>query len=150
MSAYAEVRQTPSAELRTSLGLATLGAALCHLMAAAHVTAGFVPHGVPDLAMALLQGAVAGGVGLTPARWIVGPVATLNAIIAVVWLSTHIDGLAPGLPDLFATVCELAAAGGAVALLAGASERMLSVWSKACLLVFAAVACTGFGHVHHG
>jgi hypothetical protein len=150
MSAYAEVRQTPSAELRTSLGLASLGAALCHLMAAAHLTSGMIPHGLPNLAMALLQGAVAGGVGLTPARWVVGPVAALNAIIAVVWLSTHIGGLAPGLPDVLATACELVAAGGAVALLAGAPERVLSAWSKVCLLVFAAIACTGFGHVHHG
>ena len=56
MSAYAEVRQAPSAELRTSLGLASLGAALCHVMAAAHLTSGMIPHGLPNLAMALAAG----------------------------------------------------------------------------------------------
>jgi hypothetical protein len=150
VSAYAEARPAPLAELRTSLGLATLGAALCHVMAAAHVTTGVWPAALPNLGIALLQCAIAAGVAFTAARWIIGPAAAINAVIALVWIATHVAQLPIGLPELLATVGETVAAGGASALLLGCGDRALSVWSKAALLVFAATAMTGFGHAHHG
>jgi hypothetical protein len=150
VSAFAEARPAPSAELRTSLGRATLGAALCHVMTAAHVTTGIWPAALPNLAIALLQGAVAASLALTKERWAVGPAAAMNAVVALVWIATHVAQLPVTLPELLATLGEGVAAGGACALLLGAGDRALSAWSKLALVVFAATAMTGFGHAHHG
>ena len=68
MSAYVDARPTPVAELRTSLGLVMLAAALAHVMGASHAAGGIWPAGIPFLAMALVQGALAAGVGLMGRR----------------------------------------------------------------------------------
>jgi hypothetical protein len=149
MSAYAEVRRPAAAELRTSLGLATLAAALTHVMSASHAAGGVWPAGVPYLVMALVQGALAAALMLSGARWAIGPAAAVNAVIGLVWIATRLQGLAIGLPDVLGTLTELVAAAGALALLLGAGDRALSAWSKAALAVFALAAFTGFGHAGH-
>ncbi len=149
MSAYVEARPAPSAELRTSLGLATLAAALTHVMSASHAVGGVVPAGVPNLAMAVILGVLAAGLAFSGASWVPGPAAAVNAMIALVWIVTRVRGLPVGLPDALGTAAELVAAGGAVALLAGCGDRALSIWSKTALAFFALAAFTGFGHVGH-
>lgn len=149
MSAYAEARPAPSAELRTSLGLATLAAALCHVMGATHVTGGIWPGGIPLIAMALVQGTLAAGAAFTPHRWVLGPAAAVNGMIALAWIVTRVQGLPISPWDILATLTELVAFGGAFAMLLGAGDRALSVWSKIALAVFCLAAFTGFGHVGH-
>jgi hypothetical protein len=149
VSTYVEARPAPSAELRTSLGLATLAAALTHVMSASHAVGGVWPTGLPNLVMALLLGVVAAGLAFSAARWVTGPAAAVNAMIALVWISTHVRGLPIGLPDLIGTAAELVAAGGAIALLCGCGDRTLSIWSKVALAFFALAAFSGFGHVGH-
>ena len=148
-SAYDEPRPLPAVELRTSLGLATLAAALTHVMGAAHAPGGVWPAGIPFLVMALVQGIAAASLAFSGARWILGPAAALNLTIALVWLTSRVRGLPIGLPDILATLAELLVAGGVVALLRGAGDRKLSIWSKAALAAFAVAAFTGFGHVGH-
>ncbi len=146
MSAHAEAGPAPAAELRTSLGLVTLAAALAHVMGASHVAGGVWPAGIPLLAMALVQGALAAGIGLTRARWVLVPSAALNAVLATAWIVTRVKGLPITPSDLVATTAELVAAGATVALL---RELAPSAVSKVVLLVFVAVAFSGFGHVGH-
>jgi hypothetical protein len=149
MNAYAEVRPAPAAELRTSLGLVTLAAALTHVMGASHAAGGGFPSGIPYLVIALVQGALAAALAFTPARSVVGPAAAVNAMIALVWIATRVDGL-PIYPwDIVATLTEVVAVGAALALALGAGDRALSVCSKVALAVFAVAAFSGFGHVGH-
>jgi hypothetical protein len=149
MSAYVEVPQTASAELRTSLGLASLAAALCHVMSAAHIATGVWPAGIPFLAMAVVQAGSAASLAFTSARWTVAPAAALNAMIALVWAVSHVRGLPITLTELLATFSETMVLAGGLALLLGARDRTLSVWSKIVLVAFALTAFTGFGHVGH-
>jgi hypothetical protein len=149
MSAHVEARPAPSAELRTSLGLATLAAALTHVMGASHAAGGVWPAGAPYLVIALVQGALAAGVAFSAARWVVAPAAAVNGMIALVWIVTRVQGLPIALPDVLGTTVELVAVGGTVALLLGSGDRALSAWSKAALAVFALAAFSGFGHVGH-
>jgi len=147
MTAYAEARPAPAAELRTSLGLVMLAAALAHVMGASHAIGGIWPAGVPFLAMALVQGVLAAGIGLFDVRWLLIPAAALNAVIALTWIVTRVQGGLPLTPaDLVATACEIVAVGATVALL---REFKPSVVSKLALLVFVAAALSGFGHVGH-
>lgn len=149
MSTYVETRPAPPAELRTSLGLATLAAALTHVMSASHAVGGVWPAGVPNLVMALVQGVLATGLAFSAARWVPGPAAAVNAMIALVWIVTRVQGLPVGLPDILGTLAELVTVGGTLALVLGGGDRALSVWSKAALAFFALAAFTGFGHVGH-
>jgi hypothetical protein len=149
MSAYVEARPAPPAELRTSLGLASLAAALTHVMGAAHGAGGVWPAGIPFLAMAVVQGFAAAGLAFSNARWVLAPAAALNATIALVWIVTRVRGLPIAAPDILGTIAELVLAGGATALLLGARDRWLSAWSKAALAAFALAALTGFGHIGH-
>jgi hypothetical protein len=146
MSGYAEARPTPAAELRTSLGLVMLAAALAHVMGASHAAGGIWPDGIPFLAMALVQGALAAGVGLVGLRWLLVPAAALNGVIALSWLVTRVQGLPITPADLVATAAEIVAVGATVALL---REFKPSLVSKLALLVFVAAAFSGFGHVGH-
>jgi hypothetical protein len=146
MSAYAEARPAPETELRTSLGLVMLAAALAHVMGASHAAGGIWPAGVPFLAMAVVQGALAAGVGLFNVRWLLIPAAALNGVIALTWLVTRVQGLPLTPSDLVATGAELVAVGATVALL---REFKPSVVSKLLLLAFVAAAFSGFGHVGH-
>jgi hypothetical protein len=139
----------PAAELRTSLAVASLGAALIHLMSAAHGPAGLWPAGVPLLVMGGMQGAVAAFLGTARWRWPVAPAATLNFTLALAWAGGQARGLQISIADVMAALLELMIAGGAVALLRGSRDRTLSGWSKAALVVFALAAFTGFGHLGH-
>ena len=146
MTAYAEDRPAPAAELRTSLGLVMLAAALAHVMGASHAAGGIWPDGIPFLAMALVQSALAAGVGLVGVRWLLVPAAALNGVIALSWLVTRVQGLPITPADLVATAAEIVAVGATVALL---REFKPSLVSKLALLVFVAAAFSGFGHVGH-
>jgi hypothetical protein len=146
MTAYAEARPAPTTELRTSLGLVMLAAALAHVMAASHAAGGIWPAGIPFLAMALVQGALAAGIGLFNVRWLLVPAAALNGVIALTWIVTRVQGLPITPADLVATATELFAVAATVALL---REFKPSVVSKLALLVFVAAAFSGFGHVGH-
>jgi hypothetical protein len=146
MSAYADVRPAPAAELRTSLGLVMLAAALAHVMGASHAAGGIWPAGIPFLAMALVQGVLAAAVGLFNVRWLLLPAAALNGVIALAWIVTRVQGLPITPSDLVATATEIVAVVATLALL---REFKPSVISKLALLVFVAAAFSGFGHVGH-
>jgi hypothetical protein len=146
VSAYAEVRPAPQTELRTSVGLVTLAAALAHVMGASHAAGGVWPAGIPFLAMALVQGLLAAGIAFTPSRAVLFPAAALNAILALAWIVTRVQGLAITPSDIVATLTELVAVAATVALLRGWPP---SAWSKVALVVFTLAAFTGFGHVGH-
>jgi hypothetical protein len=146
VSAYVDSRPTPAAELRTSLGLVMLAAALAHVMGASHAAGGIWPAGLPFLAMALVQGALAAGIGLAGRRSLLVPAAALNGVIALSWIVTRVQGLPITPADLVATVAEVVAVGATVALL---REFKPSLISKLALLVFVAAAFSGFGHVGH-
>jgi hypothetical protein len=146
VSSYAEVRPAPATELRTSLGLVTLAAALAHVMGASHVAGGIWPAGLPFLAMALVQGALAAGIGLAGLRSLLMPAAALNGVIALSWIVTRVQGLPITPSDLVATAAEIVAVGATIALL---REFKPSLVSKLALLVFVAAAFSGFGHVGH-
>jgi hypothetical protein len=146
MTAYADARPAPATELRTSLGLVTLAAALAHVMGASHAAGGIWPAGLPFLAMALVQGALAAGIGLAGLRSLLVPAAALNGVIALSWIVTRVQGLAITPSDLVATAAEIVAVGATIALL---REFRPSLVSKVALLVFVAAAFSGFGHIGH-
>src|SRR5215468_611912 len=146
MTSYAEARPAPTTELRTSLGLVMLAAALAHVMGASHAAGGIWPAGIPFLAMALVQGTLAAGIGLAGLRWLLIPAAALNGVIALTWIVTRVQGLPITPADLVASACELVAVVATVALL---REFRPSLVSKLALLVFVAAAFSGFGHVGH-
>lgn len=125
------VRPAPSAELRTSLGLASLAAALVHLMGPLH--------GGPavSFAAAALLGGLAALLAFTRSRTALAPAIAFNAVLAV------------GLPALLAVPAQLAVLGGALALLWGAGDRTLTIWSKLAFATFALAALSGFGHLGH-
>jgi len=124
-------RATPVAELRTSLGLASLTAALVHLMSAVH--GGFA---IASLASAALLAGLAALLAFRSSRAILGPAIAFTLVLLLdgVWL---------------AAPAQLAVAGGAVALLWGASDRTLARWSRIAFATFVLVALTGFGHLTH-
>jgi hypothetical protein len=146
VSAYVEARPAPATELRTSLGLVILAAALAHVMGASHAVNGIWPGGLPFLAMAVVQGALAAGIGLLGKRGLLVPAAALNGVIALSWIVTRVQGLPITPSDLVATAAEIVAVGATVALL---REFKPSLVSKLALLVFVAAAFSGFGHVGH-
>jgi hypothetical protein len=132
VSAVVEARPAPSVELRTSLGLASLAAALVHVMSALHDGAF-----VAELAAAGLLAALAAALAFTGMRAVLGPAIAFNVVLTA------------GLPNLLAAPLQLVVAGGAVALLWGASDRTCSRWSRVAFAVFVLAAITGFGHLAH-
>jgi hypothetical protein len=132
VSALVEARPAPAVELRTSLGLASLAAALIHLMSAVHDGAV-----AAELAAAGILAALAALLAFTGARAALGAAIAFNAVLTV------------GLPDLFTAPVQLVVAGGALALLWGATDRSLARWSRLAFAVFALAALTGFGHLIH-
>jgi hypothetical protein len=123
--------RNPAAELRTSLALASLTAALVHGMSAAHGTPVLVA-----LATAALLTGLAALFAFTASRAVLAPAIAFNVVL-----------LAGG--QWLAAPAQLAVAGGALALLWGASDRTLSRWSKLAFAAFALAAFTGFGHLAH-
>jgi hypothetical protein len=115
-------------------------------MGASHAAGGIWPAGLPFLAMALVQGVLAAGIGLMGVRRLLVPAAALNGVIALSWLVTRVQGLPITPSDLVATATELVAVVATVALL---REFKPSLISKVALLVFVAAAFSGFGHVGH-
>lgn len=132
MSAIVEARPAPAVELRTSLGLASLAAALIHVMSAVHDG-----NAVVELAAAGILAALAAVLTFTGTRAVLGPAIAFNAVLAI------------GLPDLFAAPAHAVVAGGALALVGSASDRTRSLWSRLAFAIFAVAALTGFGHFAH-
>ena len=132
MSAIVEAHPAPAAELRTSLGLASLAAALIHVMSAVHdgaVVAELVAAGILAVVAALLA--------FSSTQSVLGPAVGFTAVLTI------------GLPNLFAAPPQVILAGGALALLWGRSDRALLRWSRLAFAVFAIAAITGFGHLAH-
>jgi hypothetical protein len=132
MSAVVEARPAPAVELRTSLGLAALAAALIHVMSAVHDGAVVV-----ELVAAALLAAVAAVFVFTGTRAVFGPAIGFSVVLAA------------GLPSVLATPVQLVVAGGALALLWGAADRTCTRWSRLAFAVFVLAAITGFGHLAH-
>ena len=132
MSAIVEARPAPAVELRTSLGLASLAAALIHVMSAVHEGAAVV-----ELSAAGILAALAAVLAFTGTRAVLGPAIAFTVVLTI------------GLPDLFAAATQMTVAGGALALLWGATDRALVRWSRLAFAVFALAALTGFGHLVH-
>lgn len=132
MSAIVEARPAPAVELRTSLGLASLAAALIHVMSAVHDG-----NAVVELAAAGILAALAAVLTFTGTRAVLGPAIAFNAVLAI------------GLPDLFAAPAHAVVAGGALALVRSATDRTCSLWSRLAFAIFAVAALTGFGHLAH-
>ena len=133
MSVVVEARPAPAAELRTSLGLASLAAALIHVMSAVHDGAAVV-----ELAAAGIL-----AVARRAARVHRHPRGARPGDRVHRWCSRS------GLPNLFAARAPRSFAGGALALLWGATDRALLRWSRLAFAVFALAALTGFGHLAH-
>jgi hypothetical protein len=127
-----EARPAPPAELRTSLGLASLAAALVHVMGAAH--GGVL---VMSLAAAAVHAGLAALLAFTAARAVLGPAVAFNVVLTL------------GAGSLLAAPTQVVVAGGALALLWGASDRTCAFWSRISFAVFALAALTGFGHLTH-
>ena len=132
MSVIVEARPAPAAELRTSLGLASLAAALIHVMSAVHEGAV-----VAELFAAGSLVVLATLFAFSSTRAVLGPAIGFTAVLTI------------GLPNLFAAPAQLIVAGGALALLWGGSDRALLRWSRLAFAVFAIAAITGFGHLAH-
>jgi hypothetical protein len=146
-------------KLRGSLALASASAALIHVMAASHHFSEWWLFGTGFVVMAVLQAASA----LTFERfdWRLAPHAALviNVPIVLLWVWSRTLGLpfgpeagepeAIGIADTLCTVTEIVLIGGALAVQRGASERALSRWSTAAVVVALAGAATGFGHLGH-
>jgi hypothetical protein len=126
-----EVRRPPAAELRTSLALAALAAALVHLMKGAHGGGGVL------FGVAAVQAGVAALLAFTGSRAVLGPALGFNAVLTI------------GVPSLLATPAQLAVAAGAAVLLRGASDRAYTRWARIAFGAFILTAFTGFGHLSH-
>jgi len=127
-----EARPAPPAELRTSLGLASLAAALVHVMGTVH--------GSP-VVISLTSAGLLAGIGallaFTGSRSVLAPAIAFTVVLTF------------GGTSLFAVPAQLVVAGGAAALLWGAGDRTCAVWSRLAFAVFALAALTGFGHLTH-
>ena len=132
MSAIVEAHPAPAAELRTSLGLASLAAALIHVMSAVHDGAV-----VAELVAAAILAVVAALLAFSSTQSVLGPAVGFTAVLTI------------GLPNLLAAAPQVILAGGALALLWGRSDRALLRWSRLAFAVFAIAAITGFGHLAH-
>jgi hypothetical protein len=132
VSAIVEARPAPAIELRTSLSLAALAAALIHVMSAVHDDAL-----VAELGAAGILAVLAALLAFSSTRAVLGPAIGFTAVLTI------------GLPNLLATPPQVILAGGALALLWGGSDRALLRWSRLAFAVFAIAAITGFGHLAH-
>jgi len=132
VSAIVEAHPAPAAELRTSLGLASLAAALIHVMSAVHDGAV-----VAELVAAAILAVVAALLAFSSTQSVLGPAVGFTAVLTI------------GLPNLLAAAPQVILAGGALALLWGRSDRALLRWSRLAFAVFAIAAITGFGHLAH-
>jgi len=132
-----EARPEPTAELRTSLGLASLAAALVHGMGAAHDGVA-----MSQLVAAALLAAFAALFAFTGTRAVLGPAIAFTAVLTLGQIELD-------LPFALAALSQFAVAGGALALLWGAGDRTCGRWSRLAFAVFALAALTGFGHFGH-
>jgi hypothetical protein len=132
VSAIVEARPAPAVELRTSLGLAALAAALIHVMSAVHSGAVVV-----ELAAAGILVALAAVLAFTGTRDVLGPAIAFTIVLTI------------GLPSLLAAPAQIVVAGGALALSWRASDRTCARLSRLAFAVFTIAAITGFGHLAH-
>ena len=132
MSALAEVRPAPAVELRTSLGLAALAAALIHVMSAVH--GGAV---AAELSAAGILAVLAAVLAFTGTREVLGPAIAFTVILTI------------GLPSRLATPAQIVVAGGSLALSWRSGDRACARLSRLAFAVFALAAFTGFGHLAH-
>jgi hypothetical protein len=147
-------------KVRGSLALASASAALIHVMAASHHFSEWWLFGTGFVVMAVLQ--LASAITLERTRWRLAlPAAVVvNVPIVVLWVWSRTLGLpfgpeageaeAVGIADTLCTLTEIVIVGGALALQRGASERWLTRWSTAAVVLALAGAATGFGHIGHG
>ena len=147
---------TVSRELRSTLGLASLSAALIHLMASVHHFTEWWLFGGGFLLMAVAQTARAARLACSDAGLPCIAAVALNAAIVVLWVWSRTFGLpvgpdagapeAIGIADVMATATEAVIIAGALLSLGGARAKALSAVSNAAMLTFVAGALTGFGH----
>ena len=141
MSTFVDEAPAPSAELRTTLALASMSVALIQVMNAVHgLTA------VPFAAgLAGLSGVAALALAFTRARGVLFPIAALNVPISLMWFVTRPGGLG----GFVGALAGLAIAGGAIALARDADDVVCKRWSRVAFVMFACAALTGFGHLGH-
>ena len=152
----ADATRTLAEEMKLTLGLASLSAALIHVMAGAHHFAEWWLFGVGFMVMALAQAVSAASLALSATRPALGAAAALNAAIILLWAWSRTLGLpigpdagnaeGIGVVDVMASGTEAVIVAGAIASLRGARTPTLSTLSTAAMLAFAAGAFTGFGH----
>jgi hypothetical protein len=130
----AEARRTPAEELRTSLGLAALTAALMHLMGALH-GAGILSSFAP----AAIEAGLAALLAFSASRAVLGPALAFNAVLT----------LGGGTPWLLAAPAQLVVAAGAFALLREAGDGACVWLARLAFATLAIGAMTGFGHLGH-
>jgi hypothetical protein len=142
--------------MKLTLGLASLSAALIHVMAGAHHFAEWWLFGVGFMVMAAAQAVSAASLALSAARPALVAAVVLNAAIILLWAWSRTFGLPIGpeagsaeeigVADVMASATEAIIVAGAIASLRGARATTLSRLSTAAMLAFAAGAFTGFGH----
>jgi hypothetical protein len=142
--------------MKLTLGLASLSAALIHVMAGAHHFAEWWLFGIGFMVMAFAQAVSAASLALSAARPALAAAAALNAAIVLLWAWSRTLGLpigpgagtaeGIGIADVMASVTEVVVVAGAVASLRGARATTLSALSTAAMLAFAVGTFTGFGH----
>ena len=143
-------------ELRLTFGLASLSAALIHVMAGIHHFAEWWLFGFGFMVMAVAQAASAASLAFSNASLPNYAAAALNAAIVVLWIWSRTLGLpigpdagdpeTIGIADVMATVTEAVIIAGALMSIRGARATALSAVSNAAMLTFVAGALTGFGH----
>jgi hypothetical protein len=152
----ADAARTLAGEMKLTLALASLSAALIHVMAGAHHFAEWWLFGVGFMVMAVAQVVSAASLALSTARPALGAAAALNAAIVVLWAWSRTLGLpigpeagtaeGIGVADVMASVTEAIIVAATIASLRGAPATTLSRLSTAAMLAFAVGAFTGFGH----
>ena len=151
-----ETARAVAAELKLALGLASLSAALIHVVASVHHFAEWWLFGVGFMVMAVAQATSAVSLTFSDARPVLTAAAALNAAIVLLWVWSRTLGLPIGpeagsaeeigVADVMASVTEAVIVAAAVASLRGARPATLSALSTAAMLAFAIGAFTGFGH----
>jgi hypothetical protein len=154
----ADATRTLAGEMKLTLGLASLSAALIHVMAGVHHFAEWWLFGVGFMVMAVAQAVSAATLALSDARPALVAAVALNAPIVLLWAWSRTLGLpigpeagtaeGIGVADVMASVTEAVIVAGAVASLRGARATTLSALSTTAMLAFAVGAFTGFGHFH--
>ena len=73
----------------------------------------------------------------------------LSATLTLGWVGSRATGLPVDLSGILAAISQIVVAGGALALLRGAGDRVFLRWSRFAFAAFVVAALTGFGHLGH-